>query len=175
MSATSDHRIRLVCKAKPEGGEVEEILKNLRKYGWRIEGSKLFKEPLEAEVVGKSLLGDELVISPKFRDPKAIEEFVKAAIAGCWYIDVYHHLRGEMAKAAAERLGVPFDLQRTVRKKEAGIDLKLEMFPAITALTISYRIGWSEISKGLITKIYERILNEKSRANLLNRLLRWRK
>ncbi len=175
MPTTIDHRIRLVCKARPDGGEIGEILEALKHNGWSIEGSKLSKGSLEAEIIFRSLSGDELALSPKFTNLGELESLLKTVIASCWYIDVYHYLRGELAKEAADRLEVSFDAKKVVRKREAGADLKLEVFPSIEALTISYRLGWSEFGKGAFAKIYEKIFGEKAGPKLVKKLLRWRR
>jgi len=171
---TADHAVRLICRARP-GGRIEDILKSLERGGWRIEGAKISKGELEAEVTSRSLAGDEIMISPRFDDPESLEELVGAAMTGCWYIDVFHHLRGEAARSTAERLGIALDSRGSVRRREAGVALRVEVLPAASALVISYRLGWGDVGRNLIGKVYERILGHKSGSRLLARLLGWRR
>ncbi|MCD6591666.1 MAG: hypothetical protein J7K78_01445, partial [Thaumarchaeota archaeon] len=62
--------------------------------------------------------------------------------------------------------------------KLSGTSLRLSIYPKHRILTASYRVGWSEINRGIITKIHEKLLEEASKPNeklsrKMLRLLGW--
>ena len=174
MSTAENLRIRLVCRLKNSEEGVGSVLEALDAYGWGIDGSKISREEFEAEVAGASLNEDEVMISVKFSDPEALDGLLKALSQSCWYVDVYYHLRGDLAEKTAKTVGVNPDEKKTVKKREAGVNLRLELFPDARAITVSYRVGWGELNRGVVKKIHAKILGERRERGLLSKVLRWR-
>ena len=175
MSTVRDYRIRLVCKLRPGKEGLDNFIETLRLGGWSTEGKKFSKKGFEAEILTSSLREDEVIVSTRFSQPSALEDFVRSAIQSCWYIDVYYHLRGDMAEIAAKNFEIPLVEKRVHRKNVAGVDLRLEAFPSAKALTISYRIGWGELNKGVIGKVHGRIMKEHLDRSWLDKISRWRR
>lgn len=176
MSAS--HQVKLACRLLPEGSGVEErIARALRSAGYLIEGSRILRGSLEAEVREVALLGDELMLLVRKADPRALSELVNVLSRECWYVDIYYHLRGKEAFKAASSLGLRLNEGResakTRKLKVHGISLKINLYPSSAALTISYRVGWSEANRGLVMKVHERIFRREHEASFLKKLLRW--
>ena len=168
-----DLRIRLVCRLRPRANKIEDLFEALKTSGWEIDGVKLSKEGFEAEILSSSLRGDEIIFSLRSADPKILENFVRAAIQECWYIDIYYHLRAGAAEEVAENLGIKLDEKGFFRVKEANVSLKVESFPNTGALTISYRVGWSEVNRNALKKVHERLIRSKSSKGLLGKIVGW--
>ena len=174
MPLNSDLRIRLACKLKPEAKDVSELLEKIASYGWSGDRSRLSKGGLAARITGISLDEDELMLSVDFDDADGLDDLAKALGRECWYIDVYYHLRGELAQKAVESLGLDLNSKNILRMRESGVELKVELYPDAGAATISYRAGWGELNRGIVKKVHGRILGSGSRRGL-KKLLRWGK
>ncbi|MCD6312705.1 MAG: hypothetical protein J7L79_02695 [Thaumarchaeota archaeon] len=172
------HEVKLTCRLPPGSCEPEErLVEALRSAGYIVEGNRILGASLEAELKGASLLGDELMFLVRRADPRALSELVNVLSRKCWYIDVYYHLRGKEALKAAGNLGLRLDEsgeEAEVREQKVhGISLKINLYPRLAALTISYRVGWSEANRSVVMKVHERVFGGMHGAGLLRRLLRW--
>ncbi|MCS7132229.1 MAG: hypothetical protein N3F65_01520 [Nitrososphaeria archaeon] len=167
--------IRVVCKLRSGDSDVEALFRALEAGEWKLAGPKLSKGEFEAEILSSSLEGDEVIFSLRSANPEVLEDFSRAAIRECWYIEVHYHLRAEAAEKAAENLGIKLGEKRVFRIKEFGVQLKVESFPAARALTISYRVGWGELNRNVMKKIHEKLINTKSPKSLLDRIMGWMK
>lgn len=163
----------MVCKLKTGESNVEDLFRALESIGLRASGPKLSRDGVEIEVLGSSIAGDEVIFSIKSADPELLDDFIRAAIRECWYIDVYYHLRAELAEKIAMNLGMKLDEGGVFRVKESGVQLKIESFPSAKALTISYRIGWGDVSRDTVKRIHEKLVFDRPQRNLLRRIKGW--
>ncbi len=176
MSAYQE--IKLACRLPPGGSEPEErIARALKSAGYVVEEGRILRGSLEAELKGSTLLGDELMLSVKRADPRALSELVNALSRECWYVDIYYHLRGKEAIEVAGSLGLKLDEDgegaEIKELKVHGVSLKINLYPRPVALTISYRVGWSEANRSVVMKVHERIFRGRHETSLLKKLLRW--
>ena len=176
------YEVRLVCRLGRDVQGLDELLKFLREAGWRLSEDKVLeKGSCKMRLKEVSLAGDEAIFHSAGIDSEMLEDFVRVASRGCWYLDIYYHLRGEYAGRAAESLGINLEglEENIVREvKLSGASLRLSIYPKHRILTVSYRVGWSEVNRGIIPKIHEKLLegaskpNEKLSRKML-RLLGW--
>jgi len=164
----------LVCKLPPEDHGLEKLVELIESAGYKVNGDKIFGETLEAELKATSLREDEAILLIRTIDLKSLERFLRVLTRGCWYVDIYYHLRGERAYRATENLGLSVKEKAEVRRmKIADVSLKLDLYSRLGALTISYRAGWREVNRGVVAKVHERILGKEPKSGILGRLLRW--
>lgn len=175
---SAHHEIRLACRLSSGGHDPEErIAEALRSAGYSVKGGRILGASLKAELRGASLLGDELMLLVRKADPKALSGLVNALSRECWYVDVYYNLRGEEALRAAGSLGLRLDESReaaVVKELKAhGVSLKIHLYPRSAALTISYRVGWSEANRGVVMKVHETLFERSRGGGFIGKLLRW--
>lgn len=170
--------VKLACRLPPRCSEPERrIARALKSAGYRVEGRRILRGDLEAELGEVTLLGDELTISVRRPDPRALDGLVSVLSRECWYIDVYYYLRGKEALEVAGNLGLRLDEggegAEIKRLEVRGVSLKVNLYPRPAALTVSYRVGWGEANRGVVRKIHERIFGGRREAGLFEKLLRW--
>jgi len=177
VSADPRCDIRIVCRLKPGECALDSLLKAIEECGWKRSDRGFRRDGVEIRIRDVSLSGDEAVFSAGSVGGEVLEDFVKAVIRRCWYADVYYHVRGDLAKQIASRLGLGMDEaggSRVERIKLYGVPVKLEIYPLAGALTASHRVGWSEVNRGIVSKIYRRILGGSGAGrSLLDRVLGW--
>lgn len=140
-----------------------------------FEGNGILGGSLKAEFRAASLSGDEVIILVKSAEPDDLRSLLRLLTRECWYVDVYYHLRGEGAQAAAKNLGMQLPENGVYRSRMrfSDVELRVEAYPRLAALTISYRAGWKEVNSGAVVKVHEKILGGGNRKSTLNRLLGW--
>ena len=167
------NKLRLVCKLR-DRAEVrdEELFSKLLPEGWRIEGRVAELDGSTVKLLGLNPSRDEFMLSLSLKKSKHLEDLVRSIIRGCWYIDIYYSFRGDEARRAAETLGVMFEEKGAFEIKLFGIDLKVSSYPSHKALTISYRVGWAEVSRGAVLKVHEKLCGA-PKSSILSRMMGW--
>ena len=167
------NKIRLVCKLR-DRVEVrdEELLSKLLPEGWRVEGRVAQFDGSIVKLLGLNPSRDEFMLSLSLKKSEHLEDLVRSIIRDCWYIDIYYNFRGDEARKAAEALGMTFEEKGTFEVKLFGVDLKISAYPSHKALTISYRVGWAEVSKGAVLKIHEKLCGA-PKSSILSRIMGW--
>ena len=167
--------IRLVCRLQPGSQGIDVVLEALRAAGYTLDGNSILRGSLRAEFSATSLSGDEAMILVKSAEPDEFRSLLGLLVRECWYVDVYYHLRGGDARAAAGGLGIqlPEDGVYRSRVRFSGVELRVDAYPRHGALTISYRAGWREVNSGAALKIHERILGMESGRGIFDKLLGW--
>ena len=176
MIAKRECEVRLVCRLPPGSRKADELIEAIRSAGYKVDGYKVFGSFLEAELKAVSLRGDEVVLLIRPESLEELTRFLRVLSRECWYVDVYYHLRGESARKAAENLGLSMKSGKGAwvgKVKVANVSLKVDLYPRLSALTISYRVGWREANRNVAAMIHERILAEKRKTGLRRRLLGW--
>ena len=167
------NKLRLVCKLR-DRAEVrdEELLSKLLPGGWRVEGRVAELEGSVVKLLGLNPSRDEFMLSLSLKKSEHLEDLVRSIIRDCWYIDIYYNFRGDEARKAAEALEMTFEEKGTFEVKLFGVDLKVSSYPSHKALTISYRGGWAEVSKGAVLKIHEKLCGA-PKSSILSRIMGW--
>jgi len=169
--------IRIVCRLKPGEHTLDSLLEAVEESGWKRSDNSFRKGGAEIRLRDVSLRGDEAVFSAGSVGGRVLEDFVKAVIRRCWYADIYYHVRGDLAGQIVSRLGLGMDRVRRSRVEKLrlyGVPVRLELYPVAEALTASHRVGWSEVNRGIVSKIYRRILGgSRVEKSLLDRVLGW--
>ena len=167
------NKLRLVCKLR-DRAEVrdEELLSKLLPGGWRVEGRVAELEGSVVKLLGLNPSRDEFMLSLSLKKSKHLEDLVRSIIRDCWYIDIYYNFRGDEARKAAEALEMTFEERRVFETKLFGVDLKVSSYPSHNALTISYRVGWAEVSKGVVLKVHEKLCGA-PKSSILSRIMGW--
>ena len=169
--------IRIVCRLRPGEHTLDSLLEAVEEGGWARSDNSFRKGGVEIRLRDVSLRGDEAVFSAGSVEAEVLEDFLRAVIRRCWYADIYYHVRGDLAKRIASRLGLSMEgvgRTRVEKVKLHGVPVKLELYPAAKALTASHRVGWSEVNRGIVSKIYRRILGgSRVEKSLLDRVLGW--
>ena len=167
------NKLRLVCKLR-DRAEIrdEELFSKLLPEGWRVEGRVAELDGSVVKLLGLNLSRDEFMLSLSLKKSKHLEDLVRSIIRDCWYIDIYYNFRGDEARKAAEALGVMFEEKRVFEIKLSGVDLKVSAYPSHKALTISYRVGWAEVSRGAVLKVHEKLCGA-PKSSILSRMMGW--
>lgn len=167
--------IRLICKLQPSYQKVDDLMEAMKAAGYILKRNSISKDSLKAEFKAASLSGDEAMILIKSVEPDDFRNLLSLLTRECWYVDVYYHLRGNSAWAAARvlELQLPENGVYTFSVKFSGVKLRVNAYPKHNALTISYRAGWREVNSGAIIKIHEKILGAEGGKSILNRLMGW--
>ncbi|MEM2846478.1 MAG: hypothetical protein QW624_02460 [Nitrososphaerota archaeon] len=167
--------IRLICKLQPGSRRVDALMGALEAAGYTIEGNSILRGSLKAEFKAASLSGDEAIILVKSAEADDLRGLLSLLARECWYIDVYYHLRGGDAWAAARSLEMqlPDDGVYRSSMKLSGVELRVDAYPGHGALTISYRAGWREVNSGAVTRIHEKILGAGGGRSIFSKLMGW--
>ena len=167
------NKLRLVCKLRGRA-EIrdEELFSKLLPEGWRIEGRVAELDGSVVKLLGLNPSRDEFMLSLSLKKPEHLEDLVRSIIRDCWYIDIYYNFRGDEARKTAEALGVTFEEKRVFEIKLSGVDLKVSSYPSHKALTISYRVGWAEVSRGAVLKVHEKLCGA-PKSSILSRMMGW--
>jgi len=170
------YRVRLVCRFPPgiEGGW-SKLKKTLSSAGWTVEGLEASYKDVSMKLMSSSTDGSELILNVAGGvGGDILDEFLKTVLPPCWYVDVYYYFRGSEAYDAAKQLSINFEEKGRSRVKLGGVELVVESYPAAEALTVSYRVGWSEGGKKLASKIHEKLMTGGKGKGVLS-IWRWRR
>ena len=167
------NKLRLVCKLRDRAKvRDEELLSKLLPEGWRVEGRVAGLDGSIVKLLGLNPSRDEFMLSLSLKKSEHLENLVRSIIRDCWYIDIYYNFRGDDARRVAEALGVMFEEKGVFEIKLFGVNLKVSSYPSHKALTISYRVGWAEVSKGAVLKIHEKLCGA-PKSSILSRIMGW--
>jgi len=167
------NKLRLVCKLRHRARvRDEELLSKLLPEAWRIEGRSAELDGSIVKLLGLNPSRDEFMLSLSLKRSEHLENLVRSIIRDCWYIDIYYNFRGVDARRVAEALGVMFEEKGVFEIKLFGVGLKVSSYPSHKALTISYRVGWAEASKGAVLKIHEKLCGA-PKSSILSRIMGW--
>ena len=167
------NKLRLVCKLRDRARvRDEELLSKLLPEAWRIEGRSAELDGSIVKLLGLNPSRDEFMLSLSLKRSEHLENLVRSIIRDCWYIDIYYNFRGDDARRVAEALGVMFEEKGVFEIKLFGVDLKVSAYPSHKALTISYRVGWAEVSKGAVLKVHEKLCGA-PKSSILSRIMGW--
>ena len=171
--SNSVNKLRLVCKLRARA-EVrdEELFKKLLPEGWRVEGRVAELDGSVVKLLGLNPSRDEFMLSLSLKRSKHLEDLVRSIIRDCWYIDIYYNFRGDEARRAAEALGMMFEEKGVFEIELFGVGLKVSVYPSHKALTISYRVGWAEVSRGVVLKVHEKLCGAR-KSSILSRIMGW--
>jgi len=169
------NRLRLVCKLRDriEVGD-EELLSRLLPENWRVEGRTAELDGSTVKLLSLNPSRDEFMLTLSMKKPEHLENLIRAIIGGCWYIDIYYNFRGDEAVRVAENLRMRFEERGVFELKLFGVRLKVFTYPSLKTLTASYRVGWAEVSKGIVLKVHERLCGA-PKSSIISRIMGWRR
>jgi len=166
-------RLKLACRLRNRAEDRdEELLSKLLTKDWKV---RVRTAELDGSIVKLLSLNprrDEFMLTLSLKKPEHLENLIKSIVRECWYIDIYYNFRGDDARRVAEALGVMLERKGASEVKLSGVDLKISVYPSHEALTISYRVGWAEVSKGAVLKIHERLCGA-PKSSILSRIVGW--
>lgn len=169
------NKLRLVCRLRGRA-EVrdEELLGELLPSNWRVKGRVAELDESTVKLLSLSPSRDEFMLILSLKKPEHLDNLVKSIARECWYIDIYYNFRGEEAGRVAENLGMRFEDKRVSEFRLFGVNLKVSAYPSFKALTISYRVGWSEVSRNIVLKIHEKLCGA-PKSSILSRIMGWKR
>ena len=171
----SINKLRLVCKLSGRA-EVrdEELLSELLSEKWRVEGRNAELDGSIVKLLSLNPSRDEFMLILNLKKHEHLDNLIKSIIRKCWYIDIYYNFKGDEAERVAEYLKIGFDERRDIKLKLLGVNLKVSIYPSIKALTISYRVGWAEVSKNIVSRIHGKICGT-SKPSIISKIMGWRR
>lgn len=176
MREALPYRVRLVCRFPPgmEGGW-NKLKETLSSAGWVVKDLGVSHRNMGITLMSSSADGSELILNVAGEvDGEALDEFLKAVLPPCWYVDIYYHFRDSESLDVAKRLSITSGEKGKSRVKLGGVELIIESYPAAKALTISYRVGWNEGGKKIASKVHDRLMAAGKGEGILS-MWRWRR
>ena len=172
-SVNNSVKLRLACRLRNRA-EVrdEELLSKLLTKDWKVGVRTAELDGSIVKLLSLNPRRDEFILTLSLKKPEHLENLIKSIVRECWYIDIYYNFRGDDARRVAEALGVMFERKGVSDVKLSGVDLKVSAYPSHEALTVSYRVGWAEVSKGAVLKIHERLCGA-PKSSILSRIAGW--
>ena len=114
------------------------------------------------------------MLTLNLKKPEHLDNIIKSIIRECWYIDIYYNFRGDEARRVAEILRIRFEEKGVFELRLFGVNLKVSTYPSFKTLTVSYRIGWAEVSKNIVLKVHEKLCGV-PKSSILSKIRGWRR
>ena len=169
------NKLRLVCKLRGRA-EVrdEELLSNFLSENWKVNGRIAELDGSTVKLLSLNPSRDEFMLTLNLKKPEHLENLVKSIARECWYIDIYYNFRGDEARRVAETLRIGFEEKGVFELRLSGARLKVSAYPSFKTLTVSYRVGWAEVSKNIVLKVHKKLCGA-PKSSILSKMMGWRR
>jgi len=169
------NRLRLICKLRGRARvRDEELLSKLLSKNWKVEGRIAELDGSTVKFLSMNPSRDEFMLTLNLKKPEHLDNIIKSIIRECWYIDIYYNFRGDEARRVAEILRIRFEEKGVFELRLFGVNLKVSAYPSFKTLTVSYRIGWAEVSKNIVLKVHEKLCGA-PKSSILSKIMGWRR